>query len=291
MNATQFFSRLFSVVFILFLLFPGLSAQPDMILVEGGKFIMGCTEEQKPHCDGDEFPVHAVAISDFMMGIYEVQQSLWTSIMGDNPSMYALCGPDCPVENIDWYSMLVFCNELSLADLQLGPDQRSYYRDEGLTEPWTLAHYSGEGDTPSGPVFLASGRKGYRLPTEAEWEFASRGGSMSKEYTYSGSNSLDEVGWFDENSSQSSHPCGLKQPNELGLYDMSGNVWERVLDWYGDYEGPHSCDPGGPEDGSDRVFRGGSFQYAEKDCINASRYFNKPTRAVSNVGFRVVRNP
>ena len=265
-------------------------SQPEMVLVEGGIFIRGCTTEQKPDCDGDEFPVHAVSLGSFWIGKYEVQQEMWMTIMGDNPSMFSACGATCPIENIDWYSMIVFCNELTLYDNTLTPDDRVYYRDEALTEAWSLQDYEGAGNTTGGNVFWAPGKKGYRLPSEGEWEFAARGGILSESFKFSGSDDIETVAWYDENADGTPHPSGLKQPNELGLFDMSGNVWERVFDWYASYEDPHICDPQGPIDGSDRVYRGGSFQYDRKDCINAGRYFNKPTRESSNIGFRVVRD-
>ena len=112
----------------------------------------------------------------------------------------------------------------------------------------------------------------FRLPTEAEWEFAARGGNKSKHYEYSGSNDLDDVAWYDGNSHSTTHDVATKQPNELGLYDMSGNVWEWCSDWYGDYSSNAQTDPAGPFSGSRRVYRGGSWYYGARYCRSSGRH-------------------
>jgi len=277
------------IPFLLLLLSINGISQPEVILVEAGEFVMGCTDEQKPNCDGDETPVHAVRISKLYAGKYEVTQAEWMDVMGDNPSGNTACGTLCPVENIDWYSLLVFCNEQTLASTGMDANDLVYFKDEDLTLPWSINDYKGDGDTGGDNVFMAPGKEGYRLPTEAEWEFLARGGSLSQGYKYSGSNDADAVGWYKDNAEESIHPVGMKDPNELGLYDMTGNVWERVWDFKGDYLHPHQCDPSGVEEGTERIYRGGAFYYSINYCRTADRYFNKPTRASSNIGFRVVR--
>jgi len=132
--------------------------------------------------------------------------------------------------------------------------------------------------------------KTYRLPTEAEWEYAARGGNKSKGYTYSGSNSLDNVAWYSENSGSKTHPVGQKQPNELGLFDMSGNVFEWCSDWYGSYQSSEKSNPQGPSSGSFRLFRGGSSHYYAYFCRTSDRglqYINPDFRS-SSTGFRLV---
>ena len=134
--------------------------------------------------------------------------------------------------------------------------------------------------------------KQYRLPTEAEWEYAARGGTKSKGYKYSGSNTLSNVAWSDENSGGETHPVGSKMPNELGLYDMSGNVWEWCWDWYGDYGSSAQTNPTGPSSGSYRVNRGGSWRSYAWDCRVTYRFnYSYPGRRRNSIGFRLVCLP
>ena len=119
--------------------------------------------------------------------------------------------------------------------------------------------------------------KNFRLPTEAEWEFAARGGNASEGYTYSGSNTLGDVAWYFSNSSRKTHEVATKAPNELGLYDMSGNVWEWCQDWYGSYSSDVQTDPTGPTSGSARVVRGGGWSIDDYDCRVAYRYTGYPS--------------
>jgi formylglycine-generating enzyme required for sulfatase activity len=129
------------------------------------------------------------------------------------------------------------------------------------------------------------------LPTEAEWEFAARGGNSSNGYTYSGSNTLDAVGWYDDNSGSKTHPVGGKQPNELGIYDMSGNVWEWCSDWFSSsyYSVSPETNPQGPSSGSFRVVRGGSWFHVAVGCRSAYRFLDIPDFRSSYYGFRLVR--
>ena len=134
--------------------------------------------------------------------------------------------------------------------------------------------------------------KGARLPTEAEWEYVARGGKSTKGYTYSGSNQLEEVAWFGTNSENKTHPVGQKRPNELGVYDMSGNVWEWCSDWYdeGYYGSSIRQNPQGPETGTDRVLRGGGWLFAEKYCRVNNRYSILPGARNTRIGFRIVKS-
>ncbi len=127
----------------------------------------------------------------------------------------------------------------------------------------------------------------FRLPTEAEWEYAARGGKLSKGYKYSGSNSIADVAWYTNNSSYNTHPVATKRPNELGLYDMSGNVWEWCQDWYGSYSSSTQSNPTGPSSGSDRVLRGGSWAFYAGSCRVSSRLDYEPSRTSDNLGFRL----
>ncbi len=129
----------------------------------------------------------------------------------------------------------------------------------------------------------------YRLPTEAEWEYAARGGVLSEGYQFAGSDKLKQVGWYTENSSGETHEVGQKYPNELGLYDMSGNVWEWCADWYGDYPQVVQTNPTGPTSGSHRVRRGGSWRHSAESCrvSNHNRNFDSPDYRNNSLGFRV----
>lgn len=128
----------------------------------------------------------------------------------------------------------------------------------------------------------------FRLPTEAEWEFAARGGKQSKGYKYSGSNDLGSVAWYGDNSDDKTHQVGVKEPNELGIYDMSGNVWEWCSDWYGSYPSSSQINPTGPSSGSYRVLRGGSWYNYARGCRVSFRYNSNPSARLHNSGFRVV---
>ena len=127
----------------------------------------------------------------------------------------------------------------------------------------------------------------FRLPTEAEWEFACRGGNNSRGYKYSGSDNIDNVAWYFSNSDQTAHPVATKSPNELGIYDMSGNVWEWCSDWYAIYSSGAQTNPKGPYDGSNRVFRGGSCYGNARDCRSSRRTVSSPGFCNCDIGFRL----
>ena len=127
----------------------------------------------------------------------------------------------------------------------------------------------------------------FRLPTEAQWEYAARGGNKSKGYTYSGSDAIDDVAWYDDNSDRMTHPVKTKAPNELGIYDMSGNVAEWCSDWYGSYSSAAQNDPTGPSTGSDRVYRGGGWIISAAGCRVAYRSSYAPTVSGSDLGLRL----
>jgi sulfatase modifying factor 1 len=231
-----------------------------MVYVQGGNFYMGSNDG-----GGDEQPVHQVRVSSFYIGKYEVTQAQWREVMGGNPSFFK--GDDLPVEQVTWYDAVDFCNRLS--------------RMEGLTPC-----YSGSGDDTT----CDWSANGYRLPTEAEWEYAARGGNGSQGYTYSGSNDPGNVAWFDENSGYGTHSVGEKRANELGLYDMSGNVWEWCWDWY-DARYYSSCpglDPRGVDSDSVRVLRGGNCYDSAARCRVSFRD-NVSPYGRGDGGFRLAR--
>jgi formylglycine-generating enzyme required for sulfatase activity len=134
--------------------------------------------------------------------------------------------------------------------------------------------------------------KNYRFPTEAEWEYAAKGGGVSQKYKYCGSNKLDDVAWYLDNNQNRTHPVGKKKPNELGLYDMSGNVYEWCQDWYQDsYPTEEQIDPKGPSDGILKVSRGGSWGYTSRLCRPTFRHFNLPTDQNDDIGLRLALSP
>ena len=235
-------------------------ATGNMVWVEGGTFMMGSNTG-----DSDEMPVHQVTVKGFYISKYQVTQAEWTAVMGTNPSNFK--GDTLPVEMVSWLEAIEFCNRLS--------------QKEGLTPC-----YRGSGNN----IICNWNANGYRLPTEAEWEYAANGGSNVHATTYSGSNSIDAVAWYDKNSKNKTNPVGMKSANTLGLYDMSGNVWEWCWDWYGSYNSGAQTDPKGASLGSSRVVRGGSWQYSAWNVRSANRYFFLPSYHGSNVGLRIVRN-
>jgi sulfatase modifying factor 1 len=225
-------------------LIAGSDTPEGMVYVEGGTFSMGSNDGES-----NEKPVHKVTVGSFIIGKYEVTQELWKRVMGDNPSYFK--GNKKPVEKVKWNDLIEFCNKLS--------------EKEGLQKA-----YSGLW----GNITCDFTVNGYRLPTEAEWEYAARGGNKSKGYKYSGSDNIDDVAWYKDNSLEQYNEVGTKQPNELGLYDMSGNV----LEWCWD---GHS--------GSNSVLRGGSSVTPSVSCRVAYRNVYNPDYWYFTNGFRLVR--
>ena len=250
------------------------SAKIDMVFVEGGTFQMGSNSG-----DDDEKPVHTVTVSSFYMGKYEVTQSQYSSVTGKSSSAFK--GDILPSKLVIWYKAVEFCNALS--------------RKEGLSPAYSLnksrkdSNNKNKFDKVRWSVTVNWNANGYRLPTEAEWEYAARGGKMSRGYKYSGSNNPGDVAWNIDNSGRKMHPVGQKSANELGIYDMSGNVSEWCWDWYGSYSSSSQRDPRGPASGSGRVVRGGNFGSYASYCRSADRVDNYPFSGTSFRGFRVLR--
>ena len=228
-----------------------------MLPVEGGTFWMGAQSTDPngknyvPVASDDESPVHQVTLSSYHMGETEVTQALWQAVMGSNPSYFK--GNNLPVENVSWDDCQTFIDKLN-------------------------QHCAGQ----------LNGRQ-FRLPTETEWEYAARGGKKSKGYKFSGSNinTIGDVAWYDVNSGRTTHAVGTKTPNELGLYDMSGNVWEWCQDWYGSYGSSAQTDPAGPSTGWHRVDRGGCWRYWAGLCCVSSRSLSTPGGTFSDLGLRL----
>ena len=232
-----------------------------MIWVEGGDFLMGCTSEQSD-CDSDEQNVRRVTVDGFYIGMLEVTQSQWEKVVGT--SIY---------------------QQWTKADISgspsrgVGPDYPMYCVswDEAMEFCRLLSNKTG---------------RTYTLPTEAQWEYAARGGNKNEGAKYAGSNMIDAVAWYSENSGSSTHIVGSKRANALGIYDMSGNVWDWCKDWYANsYVSYDTNNPVGPSSGSSRVVRGGSWDYTASFCRVANRNYISPGNRDYNLGFRVVCLP
>ena len=232
-----------------------------MIFVEGGTFTMGATSEQGEEANNDEKPAHQVTLSDYYIGQTEVTQGLWKAVMGttirqqrnkaDRSWSIRGEGDNYPMYYISWNECQEFVAKLnSLLSFQLG------------------------------------GRR-FALPTEAQWEYAARGGKRSNGYKFSGSNTLGNEAWYSDNSGDATHPVGTKSANELDIYDMSGNVWEWCQDWYGSYSSSSQTNPAGASSGSNRVSRGGSWFCSAKYCRVSNRDNIMPT-GHGNIGFRLI---
>ncbi len=224
----------------------------EMVRVEGGTFTMGCTSEQEGDCyEFEEKPTHSVTLSSYYIGKYEVTQGLWKAVMGSDNNPSAFKGDSLPVESVSWNDIV---NDFI-------------------------------------PKLNALTGKTYRLPTEAEWEYAARGGNKSGGYKYSGSHNINRVAWYgyyNGTSGGTTHPVGTKSPNELGIYDMSGNVWESVNDWYGDYSSSAQTNPKGPDGGSERAYRGGSWGSDARRCrVSSHDAGSAPDAGDRTLGFRL----
>ena len=225
----------------------------EFVLIPVGSFDMGSPFGEEGRT-GDEGPVHKVKIPDeFYLGKYEVTQKQWREVMGDNPSSFrSIYGDDQPVEGASWNDIQEFVKKINLK--------------EGVNK--------------------------YRLPSEAEWEYAARAGTTTR-YSFGDSKSrLGEYAWYDDNSGDTTHPVGQKKPNPWGLYDMHGNVWEWTQDkWHDNYNGaPSDGSAWESGSGSDRVFRGCSWYDAAGDCTSAVRVGYVPdSRYDVDLGFRLLQ--
>jgi len=211
----------------------------------------GCFQMGDGFGDGkeDEKPVHTVCVDDYYIGKYEITQGQWQSVMGSNPSFFKNCGEKCPVEQVNWNDIQAFIGKLN----------------------------------------AKTGKK-YRLPTEAEWEYAARSGGKNQKYSGTSSDAeLDKYAWYSANAGGGVHPSGEKQPNGLGLYDMTGNVWEWCQDWYGEkyYSQAPRRNPSGPATGIRRVLRGGAWIFEPAGIRTTARYGLIPVSRSDLYGFRL----
>jgi formylglycine-generating enzyme required for sulfatase activity len=242
----------------------GVGLRPKMLPIRAGRFPMGSADSAYE----DERPVREVVIQTaFEMSETEVTQAQYQAVMGRNPSYHSRDreAADYPVENVSWFDAVEYCNALS---------QR-----EGRTACYQVQDHN---------VTWPKACNGYRLPTEAEWEYAARAGKPTE---YAGANDVKEVAWIGRNSGGRPHRVGTRNANAWGLHDMSGNVWEWVWDWHADsYTGAATTDPRGPSDGAYRVLRGGAFLFGAVDARVAYRYRFGPTYRDGDAGFRLARS-
>ncbi len=242
---------------------PAWSDAPHMIAIQGGTFERGALAGER-----DERNTQQVTVSGFQIGKFEVTRWEFLTVMGEVPGA-ADTDLDLPVTQVSWRDAVAFANALSFR--------------EGLAPVYTIT---------DGTVEVDWTADGYRLPTEAEWEFAARGGVESEGFLFSGSDELRLVGWFQDTAS-SPQPVGQLAPNELGLHDMSGNVWEWVWDVYAPYPDAAEIDPTGPETGARRGSRGGSFAYDPNRARTTNRSAelrHAPSPHAPDLGFRLARN-
>lgn len=273
------------------------SSPPGMVLVPAGTFEMGDTFSEGAYY---ELPLHSVYVSDFYMDKFEMTKGLWDqvrnwSLTNGYSFDYAGSGKAAnhPVQSIDWYDMVKWCNARSEQEGRTP----AYYTDPGLTQVYRT------GQTAP----YVNWNAGYRLPTEAEWEKASRGGAAGHRfpwtdvetishsqanyysdpsYTYDVSPTRGFNPAFVDGVLPYTAPVGSFAANGYGLYDMAGNIWEWCWDWAGDYPSGPQTDPRGPATGSTRVGRGGNWDYYAEHCRNSYRYGNSPDYTALNVGFR-----
>ncbi|MDR0561104.1 MAG: formylglycine-generating enzyme family protein [Spirochaetaceae bacterium] len=252
---------------------------PDLAYIRGGTFIMGSPASETGRYDNEL--QHQVTLRSFYLGKYEVRQSEYAEVMETNPPNPSR--RNMPADHVSWYDAITYCNRRSVK--------------EGLTPAYTIegteARWNAQSD-------------GYRLPTEAEWEYACRAGTVTRFSTGDDSRSLEgnanaadltaketypawEIDDFRDGYAETA-PAGSFSPNPWGLYDMHGNLWEWCWDRYGDYSADPQSDPSGPSAGSSRVIRGGGWSNFSRSLRSAYRGHSAPTTKSATVGFRIARD-
>jgi formylglycine-generating enzyme required for sulfatase activity len=254
------------------------SVSANMVRIQGGTFMMGSPASELGR--GSNEIQHQVTVSSFYMGKYEVTQKEYQEVMGTNPSYYK--GDNLPVEQVSWYDALVFCNKLSVME-GLTPA----YRISGSTDTMVWGPVPISDNVTWNAVEIVNGSNGYRLPTEAQWEYACRAGTTTAYNT--GDTISDSTGWYGVLWGGNTHQVGLKPANAWGLYDMHGNVYEWCWDRLGVYPKEAQTDPVGTSQWPARVVRGGAFYSLASALRSASRYSINQAFRGSDFGLRLVR--
>ena len=267
-----------------------ISAPPppvQMIYVPGGTFTMGRTTGSG---FSHELPTHTVTLNSFYIGKFEVTQAEYSQNMQPGSSWtsgYGL-GDNYPAYYVSWYAILKYCNLRSIAE-GLNP----CYTINGSTNPANWGAVPTDNNDAWDAAICDWNANGYRLPTEAEWEYAARGATNNPDYLYSGSDDINAVAWYDgNNSTYGSKPVGTNSPNGIGTNDMSGNVYEWCWDWYSSsyYSNSPQNNPTGPASGSYRVRRGGCWYSGATLCRVALRFYYRPDYSYDVIGFRLCRS-
>jgi formylglycine-generating enzyme required for sulfatase activity len=259
----------------------------SMKWMPAGTFTMG-SPESEPGRNDDEGPQRSVTLSGFWLMEHEVTQGQFQALMGRNPSHFkdGADWRDRPVEQVTWFDAVEFCNALTAAMNAANPDLnlRACYRIDWIER-------DSEGRITAAEVEWIQGSNGFRLPTEAEWEYACRAGTQTAYSFGDDPRQLVDHAWFEGNSGDRTHAVKGKRANAWGLHDMHGNVWEWCWDWFGRYEGVAATDPQGPRSGTLRVLRGGRWNRSSYYCRASNRNDYAPGFVYDYYGFRAARTP
>ena len=250
----------------------------ELVSLLGGTFMMGGRDEDE-NAQINEKPVHRITLSPFWMSRTEITQGVFETVMGKNPSSFA-GNKNRPADSVSWYDAVEFCNALSIkAGLKPVYIISKSRKDPQNTNP---------SDTLKWTITVSANADGFRLPTEAEWEFACRAGTESP--YFNGQKADKDYSWFEKNADDATHDVAKKKANPAGLFDMTGNVWEWCQDWHDEsyYRVSAELNPAGPASGSEKILRGGSWINSGENMRSSVRNWSSPAEASNNMGFRVV---